>query len=157
MIIKKTSQNEWEIKTKNSTIKLGSGVQIGEYQIPGTGEYEIGGIEVEVNDGITNIICEDLNIVFLCQNKKALTETELKKLSNINILFLPVAGNNTMSVKDSLATINEMEPAIVIPIYYDSLAEFSKFAGINTETLAQLKIAKNALPEEEERKVIILE
>lgn len=157
MIIKKLSQNEWEIKAKNSTIKLDDGIQVGEYQIPGTGEYEVAGVEVEVTDGITSIICEDLSIVFLTENKKALTEIELKKLSNVHILFLPVAGKNTMSVKDANATINEMEPSIIIPIYYDNLAEFSKLAGAKTETLTQLKIAKNTLPQEEERKIIILE
>ena len=79
----------------------------------------------------------------------------MKKISNCNILFLPVGGTNTMDTKSALNLVSEIEPEIVIPTYYDSLAEFIKSEGSELKEMDELKISKNEM-DSEERQIIVL-
>lgn len=157
MIIKKISQKEWQIKVNNTTIELDGGIQVGEYKVSGVGEYEISGVEIEVADGIIAFIAEDIKLVFISCDKHELSESELKRISNIDVLFLPVASENTMNIKTALKIISEIEPNIIIPTYYTDLDKFTKSEGMSSENISQLKISKNTLPQEGDRKVVILE
>lgn len=157
MIIKKNSQDEWQIKTNNTIIALNHGMQVGDFKIPGSGEYEIAKVEIEASDGIYSFIVEDLSLIFIQKEVQEPSDLELKKLTNIDILFLPVAGKGTMTIKKAQDVINAIEPKIVIPIFYDNIEEFTKSSGISAENTSLFKINKNTLPEEEERKVVILE
>ncbi|MGB9811618.1 MAG: MBL fold metallo-hydrolase, partial [Dictyoglomus turgidum] len=53
-----------------------------------------------------------------------LSEKELVKLKNVDILFIPVGGFFTLDVKDVITTIREIKPKIVIPIHYKT--EYTK-------------------------------
>jgi len=155
MIIKKIDKNQWEIKTKLTRIVLDGGASIGEFKIPGSGEYEVDEVEAEVIDGVYNFFTEDLEVVFIKEDKKDFSDEEIKKLSKCNILFLPVAGANTMNVKTALNLISEIEPEIVVPIYYTDLLNFSKSEGSASKELDELKIVKGDLTAEE-RQIVIL-
>ena len=155
MIIKKSDASHWEIKTKLTKITLDDGVTIGEFKIPGNGEYEIKEIEAEVTDGIYIFDVEDMNIVFIDKLKKTLSPEEIKKIEDSNILFIPISGKETMDTKTALSYINTIEPEIVIPIFYDDLLTLTKSEGSKITEMEELKIAKSDI-NAEERKTIIL-
>lgn len=155
MIIKKQSENHWQIKTNKTTISFNEATNINDFKITGDGEYEVGGVEAEVFDGIYNFYFENLQVVFIKENKKTFSSSEIKKLGDIDILFLPVAGKNTMDVKSAIKLMSDIEPAIVIPIYYDDLTSFTKEEGVNANEIEELKIGKEDLSSEQ-RKVYIL-
>lgn len=155
MIIKKQSENHWQIKTNKTTISFNEATNINDFKITGDGEYEVGGVEAEVFDGIYNFYFENLQVVFIKENKKSFSSSEIKKLGDIDILFLPVAGKNTMDVKSAIKLMSDIEPAIVIPIYYDDLTSFTKEEGVNANEIEELKIGKEDLSSEQ-RKVYIL-
>ncbi|PMQ02017.1 MAG: MBL fold metallo-hydrolase [Dictyoglomus sp. NZ13-RE01] len=75
-------------------------------------------------NSITIIEGEGLKIVHLGDLGTILTEKEIKLLQNVDILFLPVGGYYTLSVKDALTVINQLNPKIVIPMHYKT--EFTK-------------------------------
>jgi hypothetical protein len=156
MIIKKIDQNHWEIKTKLTKITLNDGAIVGDFKIPGTGEYDVADVAVEVIDGIISFFTEDIETVFIRQDKKNFSDEEIKKLSKCNILFLPVAGAKTMDVKTALNLVSEIDPEIVIPVYYEDLSKFSKSEGSTLKEIEELKITKNDLTGEE-RQIIILQ
>lgn len=155
MIIKKQSENHWQIKTTKATISFNDSTSINDFTIPGDGEYEVGGVEAELFDGVLSLYLENIQIVFLDHNKKQFTSAEIKKMGEVNILFVPLAGENTMDTKAALKLISDIDPQIVIPVYYKDLSEFTKDEGVNTEEVDELKINKDDLSIEQ-RKVYIL-
>ncbi len=156
MNIKKTSTDRWELKTKKSVVLLGETIGIDSFTIPGPGEYEVAGIEAEVSKGIYCFDVEDMMIVYIAKDKKDFSADELKKLADCDILFIPVAGAETMQIKEALSVISNIEPSVVIPTYYDNLDEFSKSEGTNIEEIAELKINKDDIVADQ-RKVYILQ
>ncbi len=155
MIIKKQSDKHWIIKTQKTKIVFNETSLIDDFEIPGDGEYEVGGVQAEVFNGIYTFYVEGMQIVFIKHDKKQFSQTEVKKLGDINILFLPVAGKDTMDTKSALKLISDIEPEIVIPIYYDDLSSFTKEEGINAKEVGELKINKEDLSSEN-RQVYIL-
>ena len=85
--------------------------------------------------------------------KDTLTEAELEKVENTDILLIPV--DEKMSAKSALNIANRIEPKILIPMYFKTLDEFNKLEGISPEKLPELKINKSLMPQEE-RKVVVL-
>lgn len=155
MIIKKQSPESWIIKTQKSKITFNSSVLLDEFKIPGSGEYEVKGIQAEISSGIYTFYIEDLILIYLGKNKKDFTAEEIKKIAKSDILMLPVSGNDTMDTKTALKIISEAEPSIVIPIHYTNIDELVKSEAIKVEELEELKITKNDI-NKEERKVIVL-
>lgn len=148
-------EGKFQIKTKLATINTGEQIKINDFAIPGPGEYEVAGVEVENINGITFFKAEDLNIVYLDKRKKTLEEKEVEGIDDVDILMVPIGGGEVFDPKEALTAIGEIEPRIVIPMYFIDAREFSKVEGVSFETMDQLKINKSSLTEEE-RKIIIL-
>lgn len=110
-------------------------------------------------NSIIVIDAEGMRIVHLGDLGIALTDKELKLLDNVDILFLPVGGYYTLSQREALRVINQLNPKIVIPMHYKteytenwpiaSLDEFLKlvknFKVVKLES-STLKISKDKLP-----------
>lgn len=112
---------------------------------------------------IYKIEVEDLTLCHLGDLKeKILKEETLEKLSEIDILFIPIGGD-TIDAEEAIAIINQIEPKIVIPMHYqlkgskiklDALEKFLKAFGKKPEELDKLVIRKNQLSQE--TKLIVL-
>lgn len=152
MIITFHGQGEFEIKAKETNIHLGEKITVGDFEITGPGEYEIKGVSAESIDGIFVFQSEDINLTYL-KRKHSLNNSELEKVKDTDILFVPVSG--IMDPKTALEVSNQIEPKILVPMFYESIDDFQKIEGISPEVMDQLKISKNFLPEEE-RKVVAL-
>ncbi|NMB92068.1 MAG: MBL fold metallo-hydrolase [Parcubacteria group bacterium] len=113
---------------------------------------------------IYKIQSEDLTVCHLGDlGEKMLKEETLEKLSDIDILLIPVGGIYTIDAEEAVGIINQIEPKIVIPMHYrlnniklklDPLDKFLKAFGKKAEKLDKLVIRKTQLPQE--TKLIIL-
>jgi len=93
------------------------------------------------------------------------SEKYLERLENVDILFVPVGGKGTLGAEEATKIISEIEPRIVIPMYYKTpklkidLENIDKFAsemGLKEkEVVDSLNIKKKDLPQEE-TKVFLL-
>lgn len=147
--------------------------------IKAPGEYEFKDIYIEGIEGfhdnkkgkergkvtIFTIEGEEIKICHLSDlGQKELTDEQLERIGEIDILMIPVGGTFTISSKEAVNIISQIEPKIVIPMHYflpkmkiklEKLENFLKEIGLKeAEKLKVLKIKKKNLPSE--TKVIIL-
>ena len=134
------------------------------------GEYEVKGAFVTgvqdptVETGtqerpvIYRFLVEGISIAFLGQLKRKLTDREVEALENVDILLLPVGGGDVMDSKLAGEIITEVEPRMVIPMYYDLPGLKMKLAGVDAfcksvvckrQDMNKLKISKKDLPTED--------
>jgi len=150
------------------------------FLIEGPGEYEIKevfvrGIPAFHDDSqgkergritIFTIEAEEIRLCHLSDlGQKELTSEQLEKIGEIDILMVPVGGTFTISAKEAVKIMSQIEPKIIIPMHYalpkikpklDEIDKFLKTMGIKKiEPLNKLTIKKKELSEEEV-KIILL-
>lgn len=155
MIINTPFMETIQIKTKNTTISLADEVKVGDFILNGPGEYEIAGVEVEGVGKIYLFSTEEMRIAYLDKMDRPLNDAEQELAGDVDILFIPVGGGDVLDAKTALQVINQIDPRIIIPVYYEELASFTQEEGITPEYVDSLKITRSTLPETE-RKVIVL-
>ncbi len=117
--------------------------------------------------------------------QKELTSEQLEKIGNIDILMIPIGGIYTISAKEAMKIMAQIEPKIIIPMHYqiperqrrvemkrqlhrlpklnppaggklDGLDKFLKMVGVKSiEPLNKLSIKKKDLSEEEVKIVVL--
>ncbi len=156
--------------TQNGT-KIPSGNY---FSISGPGEYDIKGIyitgiEAEKEGGKTTIYTietEDIRLCHLGSLGQELTSEQLEIIDEVDILLIPVGGGDSLDTKKAVKVMSQIEPRIVIPMYYripkiktklDKVDVFLKEVGIKSlEALPKLNIKNKDLPKEDEAKIIVL-
>jgi len=151
------------------------------FLISGPGEYEVKNVFVEgifsYHDDVFGkergentiyiIESEDLRICHLGDiGQKELTQEQLERIGEVDILMIPVGGNFTISAKEAFQIMTQIEPKITIPMHYflpnlkvkiEGVEKFLKILGIKSlKPLPKLKVKKKDLSEEE-AKIILLE
>ncbi|MDQ6907696.1 MAG: MBL fold metallo-hydrolase [Chloroflexota bacterium] len=143
----------------------------GEYTlIEGPGEYEVqevflSGIRTRRNG--TGGAQKDFNTVYLVEMdemifchlgslNKPLTEAQVEAMGDVDVLFVPIGGEDSLSPAGATEVIGQIEPRLVIPMRYKindeagkrALGEFAAALGL-TEVPREdrLIIRKNTLPE----------
>lgn len=154
MIIHWEGDKNFSLKTKTLTAKIGEKNQLGDLEITGPGEYEVGGVQIETIDGIIEVYAEGICLGHI-QKAKVFSDSDLEKLNGIDILLIGVGGKEFSDTKTALQVIAQIEPAIVIPMYSSNLEEFTKEEGVVAEGHDELKISKAELPIEERRVVVL--
>ena len=103
---------------------------------------------------------ENITILHVGALNRKLQDTELQELEDIDIdiLFLPVGGDDGLDVEKALKLLTTVEPRIVIPIHYkipklnnelDSVEQFAKEMGVSAKgTVPKLNITSSKLPAE---------
>ncbi len=149
------------------------------FKIEGPGEYEIKGIYIEGIEafhdnkkgkerGKVTIFTIEGEQIRLCHlsdiGQKELTDQQLEKIGEVDILMVPVGGIYTISPKEAVDIISQIEPKIVIPMHYflpkmkiklEKVDKFLKEMRIEEpERLKSLKIKQKDLPSE--TKVVLL-
>jgi len=150
------------------------------FLINGPGEYEVKNIFIQGiqsfhdnvqgkergENTIYTIEAEDLKLCHLGDlGQKELTDEQLETIGEVDILLIPVGGVYTISAKEALNVMSQIEPNITIPMHYqipklknklDGLDKFLKSLGIKSMTPEnKLSIKKkDILPEE--AKIIVL-
>ena len=115
---------------------------------------------------IYTIEAEDLRLCHLGDlGQKELTPEQLEKIGEVNILMIPVGGTYTMSIKEIVKVMSQIEPNLTIPMHYqipklkiklDGLDKFLKAVGVKKlEPLPKLMIKKKDISTEEARIVVL--
>ncbi|MFN7472839.1 MAG: MBL fold metallo-hydrolase [Roseiflexaceae bacterium] len=98
----------------------------------GPGEYEVGGILVTGvrtyhdkkkgaefgNNTVFVAHIDDVAFAHLGDLAHELTAAQVEEIGDIDVLFLPVGGNESLNANDASAIIAQLEPRIVIPMHY---------------------------------------
>ena len=157
MIIHWFGDKNFSVKTKTLTAKIGEKNQLGDLDILCPGEYEVGGVQIEIVDGIIKVYAEGICLGHI-KKAKILTDTELEKLSGIDILLIGIGGGDFTETKTALQVVGQIEPAVVIPMYdkEEALAEFSKGEGEEEiKKQDELKISKLELLPDKRQAVVL--
>ncbi|MCX6784872.1 MAG: MBL fold metallo-hydrolase [Candidatus Komeilibacteria bacterium] len=134
------------------------------------GEYEVKkvfiyAIPVSANKLIHLIEMEGVILAHLGQVAKAeLTAEILHRIEGADILLVPVGNGETLSAKQAGEVVTELEPRVVIPMYYavpglkmklEGIDGFKKEVGGQAEVTEKFKVSRKDLPAEETKLVII--
>lgn len=143
------------------------------YLIDLPGEFEVGGVFVfgisaplkrERKGGrfpnlIFRIEAEGMRMAHLGALDRELTDEELQRLENIDILFIPVGGGRVMDPKIAAEVISQIEPRVVIPMTHavegikeslGTIDAFCKtFGTCRRENMNKFKINRKELPEDD--------
>lgn len=162
MVITAKADDQFEIKTKTSTIAAGEAVSINGVELAGPGEYEIGdckilGIPASPAGGPPSVYlieAEELKIAYLDRLSHMLGEEQIEKLSEPDILFVPTGAPGTLDPKSAERLVALIDPKIVIPMLGD-VASVAKQLGGTLEELSQLKITRQSMPQGGRRVVVL--
>jgi L-ascorbate metabolism protein UlaG (beta-lactamase superfamily) len=147
----------------------------GEFQvIDSPGEYEIGGVFITgvhmappkkgdsaTPTGQNNIFVfymDDLTICHLGDLSHVPTQNQVEDMGSIEVLLIPVGGQNALNAAQAAEVISLIEPQIVVPMHYslpdltvklDPVDKFLKEMGLTkADIIDSLKLTKANLPEE---------
>ncbi|OGD56462.1 hypothetical protein A2V71_03715 [Candidatus Berkelbacteria bacterium RBG_13_40_8] len=154
MTIQWHGDENFNLKTKINQVQIGQKIKLGELEITSPGEYEVGGTQIEVIDGIIGVFAEGMSIGHM-KKGRVLSDEDLEKLNGIDILLIGVGGGEFTENKTALEVINQIEPSLVIPMHNGNVGDFAKEEGINSEGQDELKISKAELPADA-RQVVVL-
>lgn len=130
------------------------------FVVSGPGEYEVGeltirGFGVPTTYGkeehfttIYQVTLEGANLLFLGAIPSGkLDPSILGALGEIDIMFVPVGGEEVMDAAEASALAVKLEARVVIPMHYekDSLAAFLKEEGTTAKPQDKLTIRKKEL------------
>jgi|SRR5271168_4595237 len=144
------------------------------FLIEGPGEYEVQGIFIKglqsesdyagakrINT-IYHLSMDGMNVCFLgaLSNKTLLTEAK-EALSEVDILFVPIAGDGVLSPSDAYKLAVSIEPKIIIPIQFEkgdkNLKLFLKEGGNEKlDTVDKLTLKRKDL-EGREADIVVIE
>jgi L-ascorbate metabolism protein UlaG (beta-lactamase superfamily) len=133
----------------------------GEYEVQGAAIISIPAFTNEQEEGdsdkgrvlIFSFLIDDIRICHLGEIGQTLDEDILEKIGDVDLLIVPVACKRALDNKKIHNVIEEIEPRIVIPMFYDNdedLEKFLKEVGVaEHEVVESYEIkSKSALPED---------
>lgn len=154
------------------------------FPIEGPGEYEVSGVMIagvrtfhdkqkgaELGNNTAYVIhLDDVVFCHLGDLGHELTTHQLDEIGNVDVLFVPVGGGETIGPSEAVSVISQIEPRIVIPMHYalpgqttfmSDLAELDKFTheiGMK-EVVPEEKLtitAANLPSEDDETRFVIM-
>ena len=105
------------------------------------GEYEVKGIQIlgwQLKDESTEkfiktvylVRWEEMQFAFLGQAKDVPPTDILDNLDGeLDFLFLPIGGGDTLSAKDAASLVKQLEPLVAVPSFYKNAGDFLKLLG----------------------------
>ena len=152
------------------------------FVIQAPGEYEVQGVSVfgttsfhDDKEGqergkntLYVIHLDDLVVAHLGDLGHKLTQKQVDEVNGVDVLLIPVGGVYTIDPTQAIKVIDQVEPAIVVPMHYrvpgvtkalkalGTVDDFLKEAGItDAKREKKLVLTKNSLPED--REIVVLE
>lgn len=150
------------------------------FVITGPGEYETKGVcilgtaayhdnSTGKQKGKTTIYTIETEEIKICHlgnlDQKELSSDQLERISEVDILMLPVGGVFTINAEEAIKIMTQIEPRITIPMHYkvpglkmklDGADKFLKALGIKSlHPLPKLSIKKRDIPSEEAKIVVL--
>lgn len=118
------------------------------------GEYDVRGFFILVFGSIAVIQENSRVLAHLAQYSSELSSEDVERLGAVQILALRVSKN----ISEAIRVVNQVEPAIVIPMHSNSSIEtfLKEFGATKTEPQKKLTIRKNQILPGEETEVVVL-
>ncbi len=115
-VYSKISDSLFNIEKKDTFIINNAG----EYELKGNFVYgTILSIEKEIIKSAYKIRMENINIGYLGEMEdKEMTPEVGNFFADIDIMILPIGGGNVLSIEKAVEIIKQIEPKIIIPMYY---------------------------------------
>jgi L-ascorbate metabolism protein UlaG (beta-lactamase superfamily) len=151
------------------------------FLVDSAGEYEVKGVFVKaINSFHDNVEGKERgeNLIFVIESEnlrvchlgdlgqKELSEKQIEEIGRVDVLLIPVGGIYTISAKEAVKILEQLEPKIAVPMHYnlpklkiklDSPEKFLKLLGIKSlSPEKKLSIKKEDLLQRE-TKIILLE
>jgi L-ascorbate metabolism protein UlaG (beta-lactamase superfamily) len=139
-------------------------------RIDGPGEYEVAGALIEgvatyrdkqhgqINGKNTAFLIhiDDMSVCHLGALAHTLSAGQIEMLKDADILLVPVGGGTTLTAPEAAEVVSQLEPRIVVPMYYgtpsmtlDSVDRFCKELAVEDLTVQpRLSINRTGLPDE---------
>lgn len=149
------------------------------FLIKGPGEYEVKGVFIKgiqsfhdksqgKERGLNTVYAikiEDMAVVHMGDfGQGALSEEQIEKIGDADILIVPIGGVYTINYKEAVEVISQVEPKIVMPMHYkipnlkidiEGPEKFLKEMSLTPEKAEKsYKIQKKNLPIEEMKLVV---
>ncbi len=154
----------------------GQKIPAGKYfSILSPGEYDVKGVYIvgvraeKEGKGKTTLFTietESIRVCHLGTLDQELSSDQIETIGEVDILLLPVGGGDSLDVKKAVKVMSQIEPRIIVPMYYkipkvkaklDKIDGFLKEVGVKSpEALSKLNIKNKDLPKEDEAKIIVL-
>ncbi len=141
------------------------------FVISGPGEYEVKDVFIkgfasnsnyggkEKINTIYSVTLENINICFLGALSDINLSSEVKQaLGDVDVLFLPVGGDDILNATQAEKLSVEIEPKIIIPMHYDdaSLKKYLKEAGDEkVEAIEKLTLKRKDLDGKEGETIVL--
>jgi len=138
--------------------------------VDGPGEYELAGSLIE---GVATfrdkqrgkergkntaymIHLDDISVCHLGALAHTLNSSQIEALKDADVLLVPVGGGGALDAAAAAEVVSQLEPRIVIPMYYgtpaeplDSVERFCKELAVTDTTVQpRLQVTRTSLPEE---------
>ena len=138
--------------------------------VDGPGEYEMAGSLIE---GVATfrdkqrgkelgkntaylIHLDDVSVCHLGALAHTLSSAQIEALKDADVLLVPVGGGTALDASAAAEVVSQLEPRIVIPMYYgtpgqplESVERFcSELAVTDTTVQPRLQVTRSSLPEE---------
>lgn len=153
------------------------------FVIDGPGEYEVSGVLISgvrtyhdkargAERGFNTVYVIHLDDVVFCHLGDLgheLSQAQIEEIGNVDVLFVPVGGGETIGPAEAINVISQIEPRVVVPMHYASsqlsfeydLAPLEKFThelGIKEVTPEEkLSLTTASLPPEGDKtRVVVL-
>ncbi len=152
------------------------------FTINGPGEYEVSGVLISgvrtahdkhkgVEQGFNTVYIIHLDDVVFCHLGDLgheLSQAQVEEIGNVDVLFIPVGGGETIGPAEAAAVISQIEPRLAIPMHYAAsqlsfeheLAPVEKFLHeMGLKELApedRITITPSNLPAEGEKTRVVL-
>lgn len=148
--------------------------------ITNAGEYSVKGLDIkgipsfhDANEGkdkgmniIYTLEAEKIRIAHLGDLGQTLTDDQLKKIDGVDVLFVPVGGPYSLSGKEAVKVVKQIEPKVVIPMHYKipgikldlkEVDDFLKEMGAGEIEPTRKLTLKTSLLENKEMEVVVME
>jgi len=130
------------------------------------GEYEIKGIEVlgvavpeESGEKFVKTVYlvrwEEMNFAFLGHLSRMPSPAIIEKLNEPSVVFLPVDGGHFLAPEHAAKLAKQLEPAIIIPAFHKSPADFLKAMGQKVGAEEKFVFRKKDLAEKKNEVVVL--
>lgn len=155
MQINYLGSDKFEVSLKGAKVNLGSeAIDIDQFLINGPGEYERKGVFAEgigIDEGKTIYVLrtEEMSLCYLGKLKGKLSDEIIKRIGDVDLLFVPLGEDGTISDKEANTVISQIDPQGVIPMLYADISTFKTLEGIHNGELETLRIKKSDFGEGE--------
>jgi hypothetical protein len=146
MNISYTATGDVQLKTKTEPVILGSSVKIGNYTVPGPGEYDVASIQCEGQavSGACVYFVRDEDLLITYSPTLDPSIAKLDAISETSVLVLDLPSDVTPDQVKSI--VKSVEPAYLFLIGAGATQDFSNLLEIPQAEGSSLKVTRIGLP-----------